>query len=205
MNTSTLKSHLIYFPRHSNPTSPPAKLLSLITPIKITSCLKHPTNPLRTTTTTTTLSRQTIGYPTKTSHINKPSTSNLIPAKSERPSKEEFPQVLPNGYSRVVIFGAVSVGFVLFLMGLDDHKALAFGPGGPLMEDFWENMRRYALYALTVSTGVAYVVFQPIVELLKNPISAILIITIIGGGFYIVSQVVSAMVGVTDFSYDYSY
>ncbi|KAK2990206.1 hypothetical protein RJ640_014658 [Escallonia rubra] len=39
--------------------------------------------------------------------------------------------------------------FVLFLMGVDDHKALAFGPEGPLMEDFWDNMRRYGLYALT--------------------------------------------------------
>ncbi|KAK2988370.1 hypothetical protein RJ640_007305 [Escallonia rubra] len=44
--------------------------------------------------------------------------------------------------------------FVLFLMGFDDHKALAFGPEGPLMEDFWDNMRRYGLYALTSCAGV---------------------------------------------------
>ncbi|KAM6601884.1 hypothetical protein CsatA_021493 [Cannabis sativa] len=108
-------------------------------------------------------------------------------------------------YSRSLIVGAVSVGVLLFLMGLDDQKALALGPEGPLAEEFWDNVRRYALYALTVSTGALYTIFLPIFELLKNPISAILILAILGGGFYLVSQVVSAMVGVTDFSYDYSY
>lgn len=107
--------------------------------------------------------------------------------------------------SRILILGAVSIGVVMFLMGVGDEKALALGPEGPLMEEFWENMRRYAIYALTVSTGVLYTVFQPIFELLKNPISAILILTIMGGSIYIVSQVLSAMVGVSDFSYDYSY
>ncbi|KAG9147606.1 hypothetical protein Leryth_007393 [Lithospermum erythrorhizon] len=99
------------------------------------------------------------------------------------------------GVPRMVIFGAASIGVVLFLMGFDDQKALALGPEGPLMEEFWDNMRRYALYALTVSTGALSVLIEPIVELLKNPISAVLIITIIGGGIFIVSQVVSAMVG----------
>lgn len=78
----------------------------------------------------------------------------------------------------------------------DKNPALALGPEGPLMEEFWDNMRRYGLYALTVSTGVLWAVFQPNYELLKNPISAILILTIMGGSVYIVSQVVSAMVGI---------
>ncbi|PWA53803.1 hypothetical protein CTI12_AA441170 [Artemisia annua] len=108
--------------------------------------------------------------------------------------------------SRHIVVGAASIGVMMLLMGLDDHHmALAFGPEGPLMEDFWDNMRRYGLYALTVSSGVLYAVFQPLYELLKNPISAILVLTILGGGFYIVSQVVSAMVGITEFSYEYNY
>ncbi|KAJ7967825.1 Peroxiredoxin Q, chloroplastic [Quillaja saponaria] len=113
--------------------------------------------------------------------------------------------VSPNGYSRFVVLGAVSVGFVLLIMGIDDQKALALGPEGPLMEEFWDNVRRYALYALTVSTGAIYTILQPIVELLKNPISAILVLAILGGSFYIVSQVLSVMLGVTDFAYDYGY
>lgn len=104
-----------------------------------------------------------------------------------------------------MITGAVSLGLVLFLMGMDGQKALALGPEGPLMEEFWENVRRYGLYALTVSTGALYTIFQPIFELLKNPISAVLVLIILGGGIFIVSQVVSAMVGVTDFAYEYAY
>lgn len=110
-----------------------------------------------------------------------------------------------NGHSRLVIMGAVSVGILLLLGGMDDQKALAFGPEGPLVEEFWDNVRRYALYALTVSTGAIYTIFQPILELLKNPISAILVLAIFGGSIYIVSQVLSAMVGVTEFAYDYGY
>ena len=110
-----------------------------------------------------------------------------------------------NGHSRLLIVGGVSVGILLLLSGLDDQKAWALGPEGPLVEEFWENVRRYALYALTVSTGAIYTIFQPILELLKNPISAILIIAIFGGSIYIVSQVLSAMVGVSDFTYNYAY
>lgn len=81
--------------------------------------------------------------------------------------------------------------------------ALALGPEGPLVEEFWDNMRRYALYALTVSTGVAYTVLQPIVELLKNPITALLIVAFLAGSGFLVSQVLNAMVGNSDFIYRY--
>lgn len=106
-----------------------------------------------------------------------------------------------------MVLGAVSLGIVLVLMGFEDHrnKALAFGPEGPLAEEFWDNVRRYALYALTVSTGAIYAILQPIFELLKNPISAILVLMILGGSIYIVYQVVATMVGVNEFSYDYAY
>ncbi|KAL9237018.1 hypothetical protein vseg_011610 [Gypsophila vaccaria] len=106
---------------------------------------------------------------------------------------------------RLVIGGAASFGFMLIMMELGHGKAWALGPEGPLMEEFWENVRRYALYALTVSTGVLYSVFQPIYELLKNPISAVLVIVIIGGTFFIGSQILSAMVGLSDFDYQYAY
>ncbi|XP_004507604.1 uncharacterized protein [Cicer arietinum] len=112
-------------------------------------------------------------------------------------------EVLENRKSRIVIMGVVSLGILLVLSGMDEEKALALGPEGPLVEEFWDNVRRYGLYALTVSTGAIYTILQPIFELLKNPITAILILSILGGGFYIVSQVISAMVGVSDFSYDY--
>ncbi|XP_010440166.1 PREDICTED: uncharacterized protein LOC104723485 [Camelina sativa] len=107
---------------------------------------------------------------------------------------------------RHAVVGGVSVGLMMALVwGMDAEKAMALGPEGPLMEEFWDNVRRYGLYALTVSTGALSAVFEPIFELLKNPISAVLIVIILGGSFYIVSQVVSAMIGVNEFAYDYSY
>ncbi|XP_028768986.1 uncharacterized protein LOC114726550 [Neltuma alba] len=146
---------------------------------------------------------------------HKPTSKALIPVK-KHPTLDVSPrdqislkklQVPENGHSnsRFLTVGAVSLGIFLVLIGIDGEKALALGPEGPLMEEFWDNVRRYALYALTVSTGAIYTIFQPIVELLKNPISAILVLAIFGGSIYLVSQVLSAMVGVTDFSYDYGY
>ncbi|KAL3627291.1 hypothetical protein CASFOL_028654 [Castilleja foliolosa] len=141
-----------------------------------------------------------------TTHIDKPLLQAFkSPIFKRYPNLDKFDVISSKGHSRMVILGAMSLGLALFLMGFDDHKALAFGPEGPLMEDFWDNMRRYALYALTVSTGAIYALLEPIVELLKNPISAVLIIVILGGSFYLVTQVVSAMVGLSDFSYEYSY
>ncbi|KAK7262083.1 hypothetical protein RJT34_29643 [Clitoria ternatea] len=103
----------------------------------------------------------------------------------------------------VVVMGAVSVGILVLF--LNDQRAWALGPEGPLVEEFWENVRRYGLYALTVSTGALYTVFRPIWELLKNPITAIFILALLGGSIYFLSQVLSAMVGVSDFTYDYGY
>ncbi|KAL8528086.1 hypothetical protein ACS0TY_005778 [Phlomoides rotata] len=121
--------------------------------------------------------------------------SNLGALKSIIRSKKQ---------SRMARVGLVSVGIAVFVMGLEDHRAFALGPEGPLVEEFWDNMRRYGLYALTVSTGAIWALIQPIWELLKNPISAVLILVILGGGFFLVTQVVTAMVGLSDFSYDYS-
>ncbi|MED6183387.1 hypothetical protein PIB30_037479 [Stylosanthes scabra] len=107
---------------------------------------------------------------------------------------------------RLVIMGAaVSVGILVIMSGLDGQRAWALGPEGPLVEEFWDNVRRYALYALTVSTGALYTILQPILELLKNPISAILVIVIFAASIFIVSQVLNAMVGVSDFTYNYAY
>ncbi|CAA7046309.1 unnamed protein product [Microthlaspi erraticum] len=107
---------------------------------------------------------------------------------------------------RYAVVSGVSIGLMMALvLGMDAEKAMALGPEGPLMEEFWDNVRRYGLYALTVSTGALSAVFEPIFELLKNPISAILILIILGGSFFIVSQVVSAMIGVNEFAYDYGY
>ncbi|KAL9277935.1 hypothetical protein ACSQ67_024844 [Phaseolus vulgaris] len=138
-----------------------------------------------------------------------PSSKFAISLREDRGSEEHRRRVAllkhENGisHSSVVIMGAVCVGILAVIVS--EEKALALGPQGPLVEEFWDNVRRYGLYALTVSTGALYTIFRPIVDLLKNPISAIFILLLFGGSLYIVSQVLSAMVGVSEFSYDYGY
>ncbi|KAI4296032.1 hypothetical protein L6164_036022 [Bauhinia variegata] len=173
-----------------------------VEPIKISSYRKQLKNPATSTAPPKTAITLREHHRPRPTSIDKHLNVELGPRSQNPSTKLVIPE---NGYSRVVIVGAVSVGILLFLFGIDEQKALAFGPGGPLVEEFWDNVRRYALYALTVSTGALYTIFQPIFELLRNPISAILILAILGGSIYIVAQVVSAMVGVTDFTYDYAY
>ncbi|XP_078440808.1 uncharacterized protein LOC144710852 [Wolffia australiana] len=85
-----------------------------------------------------------------------------------------------------------------------EEAAMALGPEGPLVEEFWDNVRRYALYMVTVSTGAIYTILQPIGELMRNPVSALLFFLLLGGSFYLLSQTLSFMVGLNDFAYDYA-
>lgn len=176
-------------------------------PFIFISYLKHPTNPSLPSKTITIRSHSTPHSTTKSCDTNKFLIKEVNPRCQNLSKDQNLTQLSTDevDYSRYLVVGAVSLGVFLVLMGLDEQRALALGPEGPLVEEFWDNVRRYALYALTVSTGALYTIFLPIFELLKNPISAILILTILGGGVFIVSQVLSAMVGVSDFSYDYSY
>ncbi|XP_010252743.1 PREDICTED: uncharacterized protein LOC104594228 [Nelumbo nucifera] len=210
MKVFTLRTQS-YFPiRQSNLNAPTAihqyrHLLSIST----ISYSKYPSSSSLPSinSRTTPLPTQSIRYRKQTGYGDKPTDLDLesYSEVSAHQPKHELLEVSSGGLSRFVILGAFSLGLAMFIAGMDDQKALALGPEGPLMEEFWDNMRRYALYILTVSTGAIYTIFQPILELLKNPISAFLIITIVAGSFYIVSQVLSAMVGVSDFTYDYGY
>ncbi|KAF8679338.1 hypothetical protein HU200_046122 [Digitaria exilis] len=103
------------------------------------------------------------------------------------------------------LIGGITAGVAAaLLLSAGAGPAQALGPPeGPLVEEFWDNMRRYALYVVTVSTGVAYTVLQPIVELLKNPVTALLIVAVLAGSGFLVSQVLNAMVGNSDFIYRY--
>ncbi|KAM3208444.1 hypothetical protein ACQJBY_063238 [Aegilops geniculata] len=102
------------------------------------------------------------------------------------------------------LIGGITVGVAVALaLSVDAGPAMALGPEGPLLEEFWDNMRRYGLYALTVSTGFAWALVQPIYELLRNPITAVLIIAVMAGGAVLTVQVINAMAGNSDFVYMY--
>lgn len=69
-------------------------------------------------------------------------------------------------------------------------------------EDFWGNVLRYVSYFFSVLLGTAYVALKPIVDLLKRPTTAILVILGAAGLYIFVSTTVSAMLGVNEFEYD---
>ncbi|XP_068644545.1 uncharacterized protein [Aristolochia californica] len=196
MKSLTWRPH--FFPKHPSPnTLNPefSRLLSL-----------PPSSLLRPSSSSSLKHTQAIPPKQIPSEPTKPSTSVLETSPDPNKIAEDaIFQFLSCGFSRTAILTSASIGLALLVAAMDAQKALAWGPEGPLVEEFWDNMRRYGLYALTVSTGAIYTILQPIVELLKNPISAILIFAILVGGLYLVSQVLNAMVGITNFSYDYAY
>lgn len=199
MNLSALRSYVHCFPKQSTHLAQSPKSTHLFLPIN-PCCYRNSTlsshSPLSIITS----------HPKQgaTCYSTKPHVTEST-FEPKTPQQQVHLQVSSNGFPRWVVFSAASVGIALFLVGIEVPKALAFGPEGPLVEEFWDNMRRYGLYILTVSTGVIYTIFEPILELLKNPISAILIIIILGGSIYLVSQVLSAMFGISEFAYEYGY
>ncbi|GLJ49443.1 hypothetical protein SUGI_1047040 [Cryptomeria japonica] len=100
----------------------------------------------------------------------------------------------------------VLLGLGAWIIVGSTEAAWAFGPegSGPLVEEFWENMRRYGLYFFTVGTGALYTILKPIYDLLKSPVSAVLVIVILSASFYLLYLVLSAMIGLSDFSYQYA-
>lgn len=99
----------------------------------------------------------------------------------------------------------LAIGSAVFaLVCLPDEHALALGPGGPLMEEFWDNVRRYGFYFFTVVSGGLYSLAKPLVELMKDPSTQILVIIAVIGTFYLMYLTVSTMLGLNDFVYEYS-
>jgi hypothetical protein len=85
-----------------------------------------------------------------------------------------------------------------------DMRALALGPGGPLMEEFWDNVRRYGFYFFTVVTGGLYSLTRPLFDLLKEPSTQFLVVIVVVGTFYLLYLTVSTMLGLNDFTYQYA-
>ncbi|KAL3680094.1 hypothetical protein R1sor_023050 [Riccia sorocarpa] len=85
-----------------------------------------------------------------------------------------------------------------------DLRALAMGPEGPLLEEFWDNMRRYGFYFLTVASGGIYSLVKPLIDALRNPLTAVLVIVVVTGTVYLIGLTVSAMLGINEFEYAYA-
>ena len=96
-----------------------------------------------------------------------------------------------------------SLVFALVCLALD-APALALGPGGPVMEEFWDNVRRYGFYFITVVSGGLYSLTKPLLDLLKDPSTQILVLIVTIGTIYLVYLTVSTMLGLNEFVYQYA-
>lgn len=65
------------------------------------------------------------------------------------------------------------------------------------MDGFWENVLRYQRYFVTVLLGVVWNVVEPLVLLLKRPLSAIALIGLMVGLLTFVALTLRAMLGLT--------
>eukprot|EP00898_Chlorokybus_atmophyticus_P001105 jgi/Chlat1/1996/Chrsp158S02296 len=81
-----------------------------------------------------------------------------------------------------------------------DMWALAMAPEN---DAFWDNVRRYVAYFFTVASGSAYGLVKPIADLMKKPTTAVLTVIVLGGTGYLLSQALSAMLGLGNFEYQY--
>ena len=64
--------------------------------------------------------------------------------------------------------------------------------------EFWVNVSRYGRYFITVLLGTAYISVKPVLELLKRPKTAFLVLTGIAVLYLFVSTTVQAMLGVSN-------
>lgn len=86
-----------------------------------------------------------------------------------------------------------------------DMTALALGPQGPLVEEFWDNVTRYVAYFFTVVSGGAYSILKPLADLLRSPVTALFTVIFIAGVGYLTYLTVSAMLGLEGMTYQYDY
>mmetsp|Transcript_9579 Transcript_9579/g.18996 ORF Transcript_9579/g.18996 Transcript_9579/m.18996 type:complete len:193 (+) Transcript_9579:720-1298(+) len=105
--------------------------------------------------------------------------------------------------SSLLLCGVLAAG--LFFTAADWSMAATSSAGQYDLaenEDFWANVLRYVSYFFSVLLGTAYVAFKPILELLKRPTTAVLVILATLGLYFFVSTTVTAMLGVEEFEYE---
>lgn len=85
----------------------------------------------------------------------------------------------------------------------DDIQSLVQALPSPVVDlaneaPFWENVLRYIQYFFSIMLGTVYVMLKPFAQLLRNPVTGILVIGGAIGLVYGVKVTVNAMLGVDD-------
>ncbi|PSC68395.1 Calcium release-activated calcium channel [Micractinium conductrix] len=120
------------------------------------------------------------------------------------------PRVLAScslGDSGTLLLAAVLAGGLL--LGVAEPALAAGGADGahgvPQLlgdvaenEDFWGNVLRYISYFFSVLLGTAYIAIRPLIELMKRPGTAVLVVAGTAGLVYFVSFTVQTMLGMND-------
>ena len=65
----------------------------------------------------------------------------------------------------------------------------------PQASEFWDNVGRFVVYFFTVLTGGFLSLVQPIIDRLRSPSSAALVIVALAGGFFLAYTTLAAMLG----------
>ena len=65
------------------------------------------------------------------------------------------------------------------------------------MQEFFENVSRYPRYFITITLGIFFFLFEQVRPLLKNPVSAIALISFIIAAFMFVTFTLRAMLGLS--------
>jgi type II secretory pathway component PulF len=65
------------------------------------------------------------------------------------------------------------------------------------MQDFFRNVSRYPRYLISFSLGVFWSLLQPLLPLLKRPLTAIALLGILLGGMAFLSFTLEAMLGLS--------
>lgn len=81
----------------------------------------------------------------------------------------------------------------------DIHDAVA-QPIADISEntEFWANVLRYVSYFFSVLLGTVFTILRPLANLMKNPLTAALVIAGAAGLYFFVSTTVQAMLGLND-------
>lgn len=65
-------------------------------------------------------------------------------------------------------------------------------------EDFWLNMARYARFAVGVAVGFVYMIFKPLAQLFKRPLTAVGAIVGLLASFKLTQFIIESMLGLND-------
>lgn len=63
------------------------------------------------------------------------------------------------------------------------------------MDDFWTNISRYPRYMVSISLGILYSLFSPLLPLFQRPTTAIATVVLLVSGFAFLCFTLQAMLG----------